>query len=88
MAEKFLVNGKPMTNEEYLDLLSNAREATKSYKDTPLYKKELEAKERANQELETNIKKFEDFAKSLKVSELGISRIALVLYNKYRIRKQ
>jgi hypothetical protein len=85
---KFLVNGVLMTNTEYVELLKKSREAINAYKTTPVYKKEQEAKAQANQEVEVNIQKFEQFAKSLKVSDLALAKVSLILYNKYRTKKE
>lgn len=86
--EKFLVNGQPMTNAEYLDLLKKAREAQGAYKRTPAYKAEQEAKIKADADTQVNIKKFELLAESLRLPDASIAKIGLVIYNKYRTKPE
>ena len=81
---KFLVNGKPMTNEDYSELMKQAREASKAYKTTDLYKQEQENKAKVEEQLKANIKKFEDLAKSLRLDDAVISRIGLNIYNSHK----
>lgn len=81
---KFLVNGKPMTNAEYAELLKTAREAQKSYKNTDSYKAEQEEKKKVDELLQANVKKFEDLAKTLKLDDAVICKIGLYLYNHHK----
>jgi len=77
---KFLVNGKPMTNREYLELVSKSREAQKAYMQTPEYKAEQDEKARMTKLREEHTNKFLEFGKKLGLSVSEIGSIGLKLY--------
>lgn len=77
---KFLVNGKPMTNEEYEKLLNDAREAQRAYKSTPAFTAEQEQKKKDQQAREENYNKVLSYAKSLKLSSRQIGLIGYKMY--------
>ena len=85
---KFLVNGQPMTNKEFIELMQKARDAQKSYKSTDTYKVEQEEKTRQDEEIKAHMLKFESLAKSLKVDNKVLARIGLALYNTYKPKKE
>ena len=77
---KFLVNGKPMTKEQYVNLLNEVKNANAAYKSTPEYTAEQEQKK------QDAIAKEENFAKILKYSKgLGLTsrQIGLIGYKLY-----
>ena len=81
---KFLVNGTPMTQGEYVELLKKARDSQKAYKSTPSYKAEQEEKMKTDTETKANTEKFIQLAKSLRLNDATISKIGLAIYKQYR----
>jgi hypothetical protein len=78
--EKILVNGKVMTQADYLALLSQAKEATKAYKETPAFKAECEARKKLSEKRVEYVTKFIEFGKKL---GLDIREIGSVGYSVY-----
>lgn len=78
--QKILVNGKPMTNEQYLKLLADAREAQVAYKATPAYKQEVEARRKFSEKRNENVDAFIKFGKSLKLDMREIGSIGYSVY--------
>jgi hypothetical protein len=77
---QMLVNGKPMSNEQYLALLKQAREAQEVYKSTPSYKAEVEARRKLSEKRIEFVTKFIDFGKKL---GLDLREIGSVGYSVY-----
>jgi len=77
---KFLVNGKSMTNAEYLEVLKTARDAVKAYKSTDGYKREQEVKAHLIEVREKYIKQFIEFGKKQGLTMEEIGSIGLKLY--------
>lgn len=80
MSEKFLVNGQPMTNEQYAELLKKAREATKEFKKTPAFTAEQEQKKKDAEAKQANYNKVKAFAKSLRLTDRQIALIGYKMY--------
>ena len=77
---KFLVNGKPMTTEQYVKLLEDAKAANLAYKTTPAYTAEKEQKKKDAEAREANFGKVQKFAESLKLTPRQIGSIGYKLY--------
>lgn len=78
--QKMLVNGRPMTNEQYLSLLKQAREAQAAFKATPAYKEEVAARRKLSEKRNEYVDAFIKFGKSLK---LDLKEIGSVGYSVY-----
>jgi hypothetical protein len=81
---QLLVNGKPMTNEQYLALLKQASDARAAYKDTPEYQTDLEAKRKATSRRKEMVTKFIDFGKKLGIELKEIGNIGYAVYMETR----
>lgn len=77
---KFLVNGKPMTKEQYIKLLEDARNANLAYKNTPEFTSEKEQKRQDALAKEENFAKILKFAQNLKLTSRQIGLIGYKLY--------
>jgi hypothetical protein len=77
---QILVNGKPMTNEAYLKLLKDAREAQTAYKQTPQYKAEIEARQKLSAKRNELVAKFLEFGKKLGLTNSEIGTICNATY--------
>jgi DNA-binding transcriptional regulator YhcF (GntR family) len=77
-----------MSNEQYLALLKQAREATASYRETPAYKQEVEAKRKLSEKRNELISKFIEFGKKLGLSESETATICSGTYNTIRKGKE
>lgn len=86
---KIVVDGKVITTKEYVELISRAREAIKSYKQTPAYAQEQKDKQEMKAKMDEYVKLAEAFRdKTLKVSPLVFSRICLAVYKKFNDSKK
>lgn len=81
---QILVNGKPMTNEQYLALLKQAREAQTAYKETPQYKAEVEAKRKLSEKRNEYVSKFIEFGRKLGLTTKEIGTIGSAVYQATR----
>ena len=77
---QMLVDGKPMTQEQYVELLKKAAEATKAYKQTPQAKAEAEARKKMSEKRNEFVAKFVEFGKKL---GLDLREIGSVGYSVY-----
>lgn len=81
METKMLVNGKAMTNTEYLKLLKDARDALRVYKTTPEYASDQKDKEALKTRLPELVKQTKEFnSKTLKVTPIVFARVCLAIY--------
>jgi hypothetical protein len=81
-----LVNGKPMTNEQYLALLKQAREAQTAYKATPQFKAEVEARRKLSEKRNEYVQKFIEFGRKIGLKDNEIGTICNATY--VMIRKE
>ena len=78
--QQILVNGKPMTQEQYVALLKQAAEAQKAYKQTPAFKAEADARRKMTEKRNEYVDAFIKFGKTLKLDLREIGSVGYSVY--------
>lgn len=87
---QLLVNGKPMSNEQYLAILKQAKEAKEAYTKTDAYKAEVEARRKLSEKRNELVSKFIDFGKKngLDLRETGSVGYSVYLASRNESNKE